>query len=258
MAEAAVAAIDDFSEAEITAQADAVHKRLLEAILFASAEPLPTRALHERMPEGADVGGLLMELRRDYEGRGIELVEREGAWAFRTAPDLGEMLVLQRQVQRRLSRAGMETLAIIAYHQPVTRAEIENIRGVATHKGTLDALMEMGWIKPGRRREAPGRPLTWVTTTAFMDAFSLESLMDLPGMDDLKAAGLLDRRPAIEAIPQADLFSRQKRIDGVEGLSRAEPDEDPDDCSPEAGSDAEDGGAFEDFSDELPHEEGAA
>lgn len=251
MGEAALIEEQDFPQSDV-----ALHKRLLEAILFASAEPLPTRALHERMPEGADVGGLLMELRRDYDGRGIELVEREGAWAFRTAPDLGERLVLQRQVQRRLSRAAMETLAIIAYHQPVTRAEIENIRGVATHKGTLDALMEMGWIKPGRRREAPGRPLTWVTTTAFMDAFSLESLMDLPGMDDLKVAGLLDRRPAIEAIPQVDLFSGQKRIDGVEGLSRAEPDEDPEDCSPEAESDAEDGGAFDDFSDELPREEG--
>lgn len=250
MGEAALIEEPDFPQSDA-----ALHKRLLEAILFASAEPLPTRALHERMPEGADVGGLLMELRRDYDGRGIELVEREGAWAFRTAPDLGERLVLQRQVQRRLSRAAMETLAIIAYHQPVTRAEIENIRGVATHKGTLDALMEMGWIKPGRRREAPGRPLTWVTTTAFMDAFSLESLMDLPGMDDLKAAGLLDRRPAIEAIPQSDLFSGQKRIEGVEGLSRA-PEDDPEDGDypAEAGEGDAPDGRFDEFSSD----EGAA
>ncbi|MCB1682756.1 MAG: SMC-Scp complex subunit ScpB [Alphaproteobacteria bacterium] len=217
---------------------DQTHKRLLEALLFASPEPLPTRELHLRMPEGADVGGLLMELRSDYEGRGVELVEREGAWAFRTAPDLAESLTLQKEVARKLSRAAMETLAIVAYHQPITRAEIENIRGVATHKGTLDTLMEMGWIKPGRRRETPGRPLTWVSTTEFMDAFSLESLMDLPGMDDLKAAGLLDRRPAIEAIPQADLFSGQKRMDGVEGLSRAEDEDEDEESDP-------------DFSDEV-------
>lgn len=226
-------------------EADQTHKRLLEALLFASPEPLATRELHERMPEGSDVGGLLMQLRKDYEGRGIELVEREGAWAFRTAPDLAESLTLQRQVARKLSRAAMETLAIVAYHQPITRAEIENIRGVQSHKGTLDALMEMGWIKPGRRREAPGRPLTWVTTTEFMDAFSLESLMDLPGMDDLKAAGLLDRRPAIEAIPQADLFSGQKRMGGVEGLSRADEEDD----EPEGFEDSE-----EDADDELLEE----
>lgn len=261
MGEAAMKEIKDFSGdgAEGAVQETLVHKRLLEAVLFASAEPLPTRILHERMPQGADVGGLLMDLRKDYEGRGIELVEREGAWAFRTASDLGEMLILQRQVQRKLSRAAMETLAIIAYHQPVTRAEIENIRGVATHKGTLDALMEMGWIKPGRRREAPGRPLTWVTTTAFMDAFSLESLMDLPGMDDLRAAGLLDRRPAIEAIPQSDLFSGQKRIEGVEGLSCAvsEDDAEDDGYAAEDESEADDRAAGKLFSDDIPSEEGA-
>ena len=184
------------------------HIRLIEALLFASTEPLSTAQLHERLPDMADVGGCLMELQRHYEGRGVNLVNLDGLWAFRTAKDLGEHLQLERHVERKLSRAAMETLAIIAYHQPVTRAEIENIRGVATHRGTLDALIEAGWVKPGRRRNTPGRPLTWVSTPAFLDQFSLESIMDLPGLDDLKASGLLDRRPAIEAIPSSgDLFA---------------------------------------------------
>ena len=137
--------------------------------------------------------------------------------AFRTAPDLADALALDKEVTKKLSRAALETLAIIAYHQPVTRAEIENIRGVATHRGTLDLLIEAGWVKPGRRRETPGRPLTWVSTTDFLDQFSLESIMDLPGLDDLKASGLLDRRPAIEAIPgSGDLFAGQEELEGVE------------------------------------------
>ena len=161
--------------------------RLLEAMLFATGEPLTVAAMHERLPEGADVGGMLMELQKRYEKRGVHLIEMNGAWAFRTAVDLGDALSLHKEVQRKLSRAAMETLAIVAYHQPVTRAEIENIRGVATSKGTLDVLMEAGWVKPGRRRESPGRPLTWVTTSAFMDHFGLESMTDLPGLDELKA-----------------------------------------------------------------------
>lgn len=183
-------------------------ERLLEALLFATTEPLAAKDLHERLPEGADVGAALMALQARYKDRGIHLVERDGRWAFRTAPDLANRLVLEKTAERKLSRAAMETLAIIAYHQPITRAEIENIRGVATHKGTLDVLMEEGWIKPGRRRETPGRPLTWVTTPAFLDHFALESLTDLPGMEDLKAAGLLDARPAIETLSASpDLFS---------------------------------------------------
>ena len=183
------------------------HIRLLEALLFASAEPLSVKDLHERMPDGADVGAALMALQKHYDGRGVNLLEREGQWAFRTAADLAGDLSLEREVKKKLSRAALETLAIIAYHQPVTRAEIENIRGVATHRGTLDALIEAGWVKPGRRRETPGRPLTWVTATAFLDQFSLESIMELPGLDELKASGLLDRRPAIETLPSSgDLF----------------------------------------------------
>ncbi len=178
---------------------NAEHMRLLEAVLFAASEPLKVQALYERMPEGADVGALLLALKAHYEGRGVALQEFDGHWAFRTAADLGNALEIKKDVQRKLSRAAMETLAIVAYHQPVTRPEIENIRGVAISNGTLDVLMEQGWVKPGRRRESPGRPLTWVTTPAFLDHFGLESTADLPGMEELKASGLLDARPALAA-----------------------------------------------------------
>ncbi|MEM7650565.1 MAG: SMC-Scp complex subunit ScpB [Pseudomonadota bacterium] len=215
--------VADQNEEHHEAQEEPSLIRIVEALLFASAEPLATKDLHEYTPEGADVGAALMQLKEDYKGRGVNLVELDGKWAFRTAADLGEALSLEKEVKRKPSRAALETLAIIAYHQPVTRAEIENIRGVATHRGTLDALIEAGWVKPGRRRETPGRPLTWTTTTDFLDQFSLESIMDLPGLDDLKASGLLDRRPAIEAIPgSGDLFAGQE--DGEE-LEEDEPGE---------------------------------
>jgi segregation and condensation protein B len=164
-----------------------------------------------------------MALQDHYKDRGVNLIDMDGSWAFRTAPDLGGALKMEQEVSRKLSRAAMETLSIIAYHQPVTRAEVENIRGVATHRGTLDALIEAGWVKPGRRRETPGRPLTWVTTTDFLDQFALSSIMDLPGLDDLKASGLLDRRPAIDTLPAAnDLFAQVEREDEMAD----EPDED--------------------------------
>ena len=184
------------------------YKNTLEALLFASKEPMSPQEMYERMPDGADVGALLQGLQEDYAERGVNLVEIEGRWAFRTAPALADELSIERKERKKLSRAAMETLAIVAYHQPVTRAEIENIRGVATHRGTLDALIESGWVKPGRRRESPGRPLTWVTTADFLDQFSLSAITDLPGLDDLKASGLLDRRPAIEsALDSPDLFA---------------------------------------------------
>lgn len=205
---------------------NAKHQRLLEAILFASAQGMSAASLRERMPQDADIGGLLLELQRHYEGRGVQLVQMDSLWAFRTALDLADDLRIEKHVQKKLSRAAMETLAIIAYHQPVTRAEVENIRGVATNKGTLDALMEMGWIKPGRRRETLGRPVTWVTTPVFLDHFALEALTDLPGMDELKASGLLDRRPAIETLPQSELFSGQKSGEGVEGVTHISGGED--------------------------------
>jgi segregation and condensation protein B len=174
--------------------------RLLEALIFASAEPLDERTLAERLGSGSDLVRLLAELKQDYAGRGIDLVSTAGRWSFRTAPDLAEKLRVDAEVQRKLSRATVETLAIIAYHQPVTRAEIESIRGVATSKGTLDILMEAGWVRPGKRRESPGRPLTWITTDGFLDHFGLESLRDLPNLEDLKASGLLDSRPVLTSI----------------------------------------------------------
>jgi segregation and condensation protein B len=183
--------------------------RLVEAILFASASAVDERAIAERFPaeRAVLIPDILEHLREQYAGRGVNLVQRDRRWALRTATDLGEQMKLEKEQPRKFTRAAMETMAIIAYHQPVTRAEIENIRGVATSPGALDTLMEAGWIKPGKRREVPGRPVTWLSTQAFLDHFGLERLTDLPGMDELKAAGLLDKRPAIEAMPNpADLF----------------------------------------------------
>lgn len=181
--------------------------KILEALLFAAPNPLTPQALLERMPENADLAILLPELQANYNDRGIELIEINGAYAFRTSADVADALTIDKDVDRKLSRAALETMAVIAYHQPITRAEIENIRGVATHKGTIDQLLEMGWIKPGKRRETPGRPLTWLTTNGFLDQFGLSSIIELPGLEDLKAAGLLDRRPAIDTVPDnRDLF----------------------------------------------------
>lgn len=181
--------------------------KVLEAVLFAASEPLSPKTLHERLPEEADLNVLLQDLKAQYEGRGVSLIEVDGHWAFRTSSEIADILTIEKDVNKKMSRAMLETMAIIAYHQPLTRAEIENIRGVATHRGTLDTLMEMEWVKPGRRRETPGRPLTWVTTTKFLDHFQLEQINDLPGLEDLKASGLLDKRPAIDTIPDTgDLF----------------------------------------------------
>lgn len=175
------------------------HLRLIEAILFASAEPLDERALGERLPEGVEVAEVLAELQAHYAPRGINLMRREGKWAFRTATDLAGQLMIEQTLTRRLSRAAIEVLAIIAYNQPITRAEIEEVRGVALSKGTLDLLFEAGWIRPKGRRRTPGRPLQWATSDAFLDHFGLESLEDLPNLKELKAAGLLDTRPAADA-----------------------------------------------------------
>ncbi len=171
------------------------HLRILEALLFASDGPLDGETLNDKLPDGADVGALIASLAERYANRGVNLVNVGGGWAFRTAPDLAPHLTVYRTVKRRLSRAAMETLAIIAYHQPVTRAEVEEIRGVGLSRGTLDLLLEAGWIKPKGRRRVPGRPLTWVTTDDFLEHFGIESLADLPGVDELKAAGLLQANP---------------------------------------------------------------
>lgn len=175
------------------------HLRLIEAILFASAEPLDERALAERLPPRVDIKELLADLQAQYAPRGVNLVRRGGKWAFRTASDLAGHLVIEQTQTRRLSRAAIEVLAIIAYNQPITRAEIEEVRGVALSKGTLDLLFEAGWIRPKGRRRTPGRPLQWATSDAFLDHFGLESLEDLPNLKELKAAGLLDTRPAADA-----------------------------------------------------------
>ncbi|MER2520237.1 MAG: SMC-Scp complex subunit ScpB [Bdellovibrionales bacterium] len=172
---------------------DMLHRQI-EAILFAQAEPMSIEALSKALPEGADIANALEALRSHYAPRGIRLVETGGLWSFRTAPDMVASLHFLRQPRRKLPRAASEVLAIIAYHQPVTRAEIEGVRGVETSKGTLDLLLELGWVRPGKRRETPGRPLTWHTTQEFLSYFNLQSLKDLPGMDELKAAGLLDTR----------------------------------------------------------------
>jgi len=171
--------------------------RLLEALLFAAPAPLAADDLAARLGDAADVAALLQELAESYAERGVNLVRLAGGWTFRTAPDLASLLKSERVVPRRLSRAAVETLAIIAYHQPSTRSEIEAIRGVALARGTLDRLMEAGWVRPLGRRDSPGRPLNWVTTPAFLAHFGLDGLDALPGIDELRAAGLLDIGPAV-------------------------------------------------------------
>ncbi|MGH6980923.1 MAG: SMC-Scp complex subunit ScpB [Stellaceae bacterium] len=173
----------------------AQHLRLIEALLFASAAPLDNEQIAERLPKGADVAAMLAALEDEYRGRGVNLVFVAGGWTFRTATDLADKLRLEKVVQRKLSRAAIETLAIVAYHQPVTRAEIEDIRGVAVSPGTLDLLMETGWIAPVGRRETPGRPVTWGTTDDFLLHFGLADRKALPGIEELKASGLVGARP---------------------------------------------------------------
>ena len=178
-------------------------ERMVEAVLFASRAPLSSREIGERLPEGCDVAEALAGLKRRYEGRGVQLARVGEGWAFRTAADLGFLMSREVVETRKLSRAAIETLAIVAYHQPVTRAEIEEIRGVSISSGTLDQLIEMGWVKLGRRKMTPGRPMTFVVTQGFLDHFGLESDRDLPGVAELRAAGLLDNRPAPGAAPEA-------------------------------------------------------
>jgi len=185
-------------------------ERMVEAILFAAAEPVTERELAARMPEGADPAAALARLAPRYEGRGVTLARVGDAWALRTAADLGFLMRREQREQRKLSRAAMETLAIVAYHQPVTRAEIEAVRGVAVSKGTLDLLLDLEWVRLGRRRMAPGRPATFVTTPRFLDHFGLQSTRDLPGLRELREAGVAtvsvgdDGRAAPD--PPADLF----------------------------------------------------
>ncbi len=185
-----VASAPDFGEGDLRQQLTNV--RIVEALLFAASEPLDEATLAESLPKGTDVGAVVSELKEQYSGRGITVVKTAGKWAFRTADDLSWLLEKHAYEERRLSKAALETLAIIAYHQPVTRAEIEEIRGVSTSAGTIDILLESAWVRPRGRRRAPGKPITYGTTEAFLAHFGLDSVKDLPGLADLKAQGLLD------------------------------------------------------------------
>jgi segregation and condensation protein B len=202
----------------------AEQERMVEAILFASAEPVTLRELADRLPHGSDPAEALAHLRRRYAGRGVHLVRVGDAWAMRTAPDLGFLMQKETVEVRKLSRAAIETLAIVAYHQPVTRAEIEEIRGVAVARGTIDQLLELDWIRLGRRRLSPGRPVTFVTTEAFLDHFGLETARDLPGLKELRAAGLLDSRGLPDAGPAAGRGDATGEEDG-EGVEDSAQDD---------------------------------
>lgn len=196
---------------------DEHHLRLLEAVLFASAEALTTEAIARRLPEGADVTGLLSALQAAYATRGVNLTQAGGTWAFATAPDLAPWLRRDVRIEKKLSRAAVETLAIIAYHQPVTRAEIEDIRGVQLSSGTLDVLFEQGWIRPKGRRQTPGRPVLWATTDDFLRHFGLTCLDDLPQLEELKAAGLLDNSAWVQTYSESDTPAREHPADDPAG-----------------------------------------
>lgn len=197
--------------------------RGLEAALFASEEPLTIAQLRQLLGAGPEIAAALDRLGEDYAGRGVNLVERGGRWHFQTAADMAHLLRRDREEPRKLSRAGMETLAIIAYHEPVSRAEIEAIRGVQVAKGTLDVLMEAGWIKPAGRREVPGRPLLYATTAEFLTHFGLGSRRDLPGVEDLRAAGLLD--PVDLAMESWAMEGSAERADAESSLENEEGDD---------------------------------
>ncbi|MBN2905448.1 MAG: SMC-Scp complex subunit ScpB [Rhodobacteraceae bacterium] len=197
----------------------AEQERMVEAILFASAEPVRVAELNARMPHGCDAAEALALLRRRYQGRGVQVVKVGEAWVLRTAPDLGFLMQKETVETRKLSRAAIETLAIVAYHQPVTRAEIEEIRGVSVSRGTVDQLLELEWIRFGRRRMTPGRPVTYVVTETFLDHFGLESARDLPGLKELRAAGLLDSRPLPGAPSEDDEAGEDGQSDMFEDES---------------------------------------
>ncbi len=202
--------------------------RMVEAILFASAEPVSKTEIEDRLPHGCDVPEALAHLRKRYEGRGVAVVRVGDNWAIRTAPDLGFLMQKERVETRKLSRAAIETLAIIAYHQPTTRAEIEEIRGVSVSRGTIDLLLELNWIKFGRRRMTPGRPVTFIVTQEFLDHFGLESARDLPGVKELRDSGLLDNRPPPGAMPGAEAEGAEDDEDAYADEDYADDDEQED------------------------------
>ena len=191
----------------------AEQERMVEAMLFAAAAPMTLAEMEARMPHGSDPAEAVQLLRRRYEGRGVQVTRVGDAWAIRTAADLGFLMARETVETRKLSRAAIETLAIIAYHQPVTRAEIEEIRGVSVSRGTVDQLLEMEWIRFGRRKMTPGRPVTFVVTQGFLDHFGLESARDLPGLAELRAAGLLESRPLPSGAPRGEDADAEEETD---------------------------------------------
>ena len=239
------------SVAETDPHADQL--RLLEALLFAAAAPLDESSIAARLPQGSDIETLIAELTEIYSARGVNVVRIAGGWTVRTAPDLGPRLKLEQTVTRKPSRAAIETLAIIAYHQPVTRAEIEEIRGVVISKGTLDTLMEAGWVMPRGHRETPGRPATWVTTDQFLSHFGLADRKDLPGVEELKAAGLIGPRPDLTLaetvsateLPFAD--ESQEEEDEAEGYEDEDGEEVPHDEDENVDEEGEEAGEDEEI-----------
>ncbi|MGH6968510.1 MAG: SMC-Scp complex subunit ScpB [Stellaceae bacterium] len=214
------------------------HLRLLEALLFASQSPVDEAAIKARLPDDADIPSLISELTEHYRGRGVNIVKAAGGWTVRTAPDLGPRLKLVQKISRKLSRAAMETLAIVAYHQLVTRAEIEDIRGVVVSSGTLDLLMEIGWIGPKGRRQTVGRPVTWGTTDAFLLHFGLASAGDLPGIEELRAAGLIGSRPELTLGETGKLA--ELPVDGAEADAEQEAEAEAEAAAEELGRSVQD------------------
>ena len=212
--------------------------RMAEALLFAAVEPLDEASLVARLPDGTDVVALMADLTDVYAERGIVLKHVAGGWAFRTAPDLAFLMEREKTVQRRLSRAAVETMSIIAYHQPITRAEIEEVRGVGLSKGTLDVLVESGWVRLRGRKQTPGRPLTYGTTQEFLDHFGLGDLDDLPGVDELKAAGLLSAEPPEELVRDAEQQAAASRGEKLQ----SDDDEEAPEFDPDATVEAADSG----------------
>ncbi|WP_299148929.1 SMC-Scp complex subunit ScpB [uncultured Tateyamaria sp.] len=211
-------ALEEKEESLFEAPPMAEQERMIEAILFATAEPITVRELEARMPHGCDPAEALVYLRKRYEGRGVQVMKIGDAWAIRTAADLGFLMQKETVETRKLSRAAIETLAIIAYHQPVTRAEIEEIRGVSVSRGTVDQLLELEWIRFGRRKMTPGRPVTFVVTQSFLDHFGLENARDLPGLKELRAAGLLENRPPPGTIPGPETEEETEDTEGQSEL----------------------------------------
>jgi segregation and condensation protein B len=230
--------IDPRAEADAKALADAT--RIVEAILFSATEPVAEAEIAKRLPGEIAIGAVMARLRADYANRGVVLVRVGTKWLFRTADDLAWLLSPAGRAVKKLSRAALETLAIIAYHQPTTRAEIEDIRGVAISKGTLDVLLETGWVRPRGRRRAPGRPITYGTTDGFLLHFGLEVIGDLPGLEELRGAGLFDGRlPPSFSVPQPHDGDLQHDEDPLDGAA-AEEDTDAELYAPEDGDDAPD------------------